>query len=148
VSALDDLIIKLETASEGSRRLDGEIAICLELIPRFDRSKYIDGTQFRFTAGDDGAIAVDKLLPDGRRYPEYGCLAPAHTTSLDAALTLVPEGFPYEIKARNVEGVMEYRAQLNYTKPSYAATPALALCIAALKARAAIAKATGETVAP
>jgi hypothetical protein len=61
------------------------------------------------------------------------------SASLDTALLLIPPGFGWAVHGSNVEGVMEYRAQGNYEPYVYGATPALALCAAALKARAALA---------
>ena len=62
----------------------------------------------------------------------------SYTTSIDAALTLVPEGWSYMI-----EGGLSTQSPSAYLRPpsqpgfdqGIAGTPALALCIAALKAR-------------
>lgn len=64
---------------------------------------------------------------------------PFYTASLDAALTLVPEGWHWSIYDTN--GVDKACAQVEPPEYDYephtgeAATPALALCAAALKAR-------------
>ena len=71
-------------------------------------------------------------------YKEVGW--PAYTTSMDAALTLVPEGHTYSF----IHRIGEYPEASVAAQPdagfwsavvATAATPALALCIAALKAR-------------
>ena len=65
---------------------------------------------------------------------------PSYTTSLGAALTLVPEGWLWEIK-RGVEAraiVWTLEKDYDETAPPtgyHAESPALALCIACLKAR-------------
>ena len=71
-----------------------------------------------------------------------GDYLPAFTASLDAALTLVPEGLAWRVEPAT-PGYTDwgkYRAGVTtwekpYDLPSYGATPAIALCIAALKAR-------------
>lgn len=139
---IDSLIRELEAATEGSRELDGAVG-CLAY-------------------KDIGAIAVSSkdelyLEPGPDMYPSLVC--PHYTTSLDAALTLVPEGFHWSMDNQYEDD--EYKAScLDYKsffkwlekKPSKktksfeaatvawwnhsrAPTPALALCIAALKAR-------------
>jgi hypothetical protein len=113
-----DLIARLEAPPEGSRVLDQEIFHALDLCP-----KVSDGT------------CCDYRAPD-------------YTTSLDAALTLVPDqaadeavfwrvgndgegGNPADFKAEIYVTSLLVGKQFNGT----AATPALALAIAALKAR-------------
>ncbi len=67
--------------------------------------------------------------------PADGGTVPAYTTSLDAALTLVPEGCEWEVYGGDKQAV----AVIYVSGPKYvdgrAPTPALAMCIAALKAR-------------
>ena len=71
-------------------------------------------------------------------------VAPAYTASLDAAVTLVPDGWswfcegPASISAAAHIWNPSARASAEYR--SLAKTPALALCAAALRARAAILK--------
>lgn len=58
---------------------------------------------------------------------------PRYTASIDAALTLVPEGWKWAVTSRNSACCHEQHvAPLNW---AYAPTPALALCIAALRAQ-------------
>lgn len=58
---------------------------------------------------------------------------PCFTRSLDAAITLVPEGVIWDVTSTGQAWVMDDNEQ----EISKAKTPALALCAAALKARAA-----------
>ena len=115
MTALAALIAKLEAATEGSRELDFAIRLVDE-----EPGTKIDG-----------------------RFAE---LVPRYTTSLDAALTLVPAdpkgGWYWRVGHSSL-----YRgwAHLNRYHPdncdtgdetsANAATPALALCMAALRAR-------------
>jgi len=112
---MNDLIKELEGATEGSRELDGRIlqAIC----PKAERRH--------------ASWYIDDLRTDLDLF----------TTSLDAALTLVPEGWKREIM-EFPEVIYEARlwdknANMNLlpTCQASASTLALAVCSAALKAR-------------
>lgn len=119
-----DLIQRLQEAAEGSRELDLEIGEAVAVV-RFNPAT--------------GRYRTDRLNKETLVHN-----APRYTTSIDAALTLVPEHFRWSVNARQnaVDRVDGYLAHVWFgTTPSYestetwAATPALALCIAALKAR-------------
>lgn len=111
---MNDLIEKLEAATEGSRELDTDIW---------------------------SAVRCPTLFND----------RPPYTTSLDAALTLVAEGWgwaaaeldegvPSAVTTNRKPQIKPGTLDSNPDKIDFrtkAATPALALCIAALKARAA-----------
>lgn len=127
---MTDLIARLESAPEGSRGLDAEIA--LHLYPRIS------------------TYESDEVRGSGHWVsPDYGAIyAENYTTSLDAALTLVPEGQEIWWEVRQMcslsspmkggEGIFSARVGLNYGADGYLGrsdNPALALCIAALKAR-------------
>jgi hypothetical protein len=105
-----------------------------------------------------GLTVVDEGHPIGRMcYDDIGAahLMPRYTASLDAAMTLVPESWGWMVSQPNakalssgllkertpVMGEVQYGCDQRYAVA--AATPALALCAAALRARAAIALATG-----
>ncbi len=68
---------------------------------------------------------------------------PRYTASIDAAITLIPEWLAYQcgcdIDLTPTARVFGHDVHTE----EFAASPAIALCIAALKARAAIARATG-----
>lgn len=120
-----DLIRKLEEASEGSRELDAQIL------------QYIDPKNEKKDWFADGKTGEPTPLPG----------SPYYTTSIDAAFTLVPEGYTGSVtfgqstSSSNIQfhesaelwnGEHGESCQEIYSK---AATPALALCIAALKTR-------------
>jgi hypothetical protein len=84
--------------------------------------------------------------PDGRRvsYSAHGDNPPPYTASLDAAVTLVPDGWGYEMR-RGYSGARRALCRMwdgsgIWIDGTVAATPALALCAAALRARAAMAQ--------
>lgn len=64
-------------------------------------------------------------------------VAPRYTSSLDAAVTLVPNGFQWQIRSIPTEETMVHVAQVDWRPPMNCQgySPAIALCIAALKAR-------------
>ena len=91
-----------------------------------------------------GGADYDRLDPDGYRSQWNG--VPAYTASLDAAMSLVPEGWTYvslEVCAKG-KPTQHCRAsverlvgpdEIDERVAGYAPTPALALCAAALRAR-------------
>lgn len=80
-------------------------------------------------------IAICAALGKTRLDPGFQT-APAYTDSLDAALTLVPEGLGWIISRHDNGGA--YWAEVGDEPWQYTgATPAIALCIPALKARSA-----------
>jgi len=123
------LIEQIEAADAGSRELDAEIARVFEperiWLPVMS---YGHGVY----ANANGSASM----------------CPAYTTSLDAAMTLVPEGWRLAAMAEHdpkdgksivhlVRIGKGYGGQVDDRRWSNAATPALALCAAALRARAA-----------
>ena len=114
-----ELIRRLEEATEGSRFLDGQIASYLGIFP------------------DMGYETWEAVERD----------APHYTTSIDAALTLVPEGldgkdtcvlFERYANGKGNCGILPWwkRSRDDEVWSKEQATLPLALCIAALKARA------------
>lgn len=114
---MKNLIARLEAATEGSRELDAEIAKMVGTF-RSERSKdEYHGTHFG---------------------PDY---SPPYTTSIDTALTLMSEGWFWDIqnepefggycRMTDVPDIGEKMKDI----VGYASTPALATCSAALKAR-------------
>ena len=100
----DNLIARLEAATEGSRELHAETA----------------GLRWNSVGFYYHQNGVDHTGPN-------------YTTSLDAALTLVPEEFDWTLGHTN--SGLTIHAQVGPKIECFADTPALALCIAALKAR-------------
>ena len=119
---MEELIAMLEAATEGGRELDGKIHL------------------WRI---------ADALLSDGsdghavRRELGHWSAPPPYTTSLDAALTLVPEGRYVKLTLDRAHNKAWVWVELDDTEAVARKTPALALCIAALKARMAIAPQAG-----
>ena len=107
---MTDLIARLEEAAEGSHRLDAQIA---------------------------GAVSVAILMDE-----DWSHTGPHYTTSIDAALTLVPEGWYVSIAYQDHNDA-NYSWNVAIVRKGQAASAesgprnsfALALCIAALRAR-------------
>jgi hypothetical protein len=142
-----DLVARLEKASGPDRELDADIAIAVfatvntedDLVYARKRSPGNDATHpgHYFIKSRSGAQAHS---------------APHYTASVDAALTLVPEGWRFDISNRAPtphagrayihNGELIYAGVGGTRNPRYqafentAASPAIAICIAALRARA------------
>lgn len=146
---MKELIKRLEEASEGSRELDAEIAVAVgHRVPSVP-----DGAE-------DLAYAKlptihDKCEPGTywivQRSGMFLSTAPRFTTSLDAALTLIPERWAVEAVSwwpgggsgevsllpchQDKDGIWWHTATDGPRIETEAKTPALALCIAALRAQ-------------
>lgn len=115
------LIERLEKAEAGSRELDAEIGAWLEA-----------------NAGDDHGPGSNYHQSRQKTWMGVkGWEWRRWSTSIDAALTLVPDGRKWTVGCRlGPQG--GYVTTLSEMKQCwYGATPALALCIAALRARGA-----------
>lgn len=166
---MKELIARLEAATEGSRELDGDIALAIGLYKVWlSKHRYwnFEGpNDKRGTWPDSGIPEYDsrtgkKIVltekPD-RSWVYYIGDVPEFTTSIEAALTLVPEGWGWEVGSPYADGeplgggqpwaqiwkrganvridglaAVPYAPGRSHTN---AQTPALALCIAALRAR-------------
>lgn len=148
---MSDLIERLEKATEGSRELDAAITVALDIRPKWLR-------------GDSGELWVRKTGTPGM--PEIAWLSsviktkgagnptawhsfeymkganvyPNYTTSLDAAMTLVPDDWRVEHIGESLPPVVAWGVELHYRDDDCAIqrvanTPALALCSASLRAR-------------
>ena len=116
------IVPALERASEGSRELDVRIAV--EVAGFRD----IHGDGSLFDRGNDGYWTIDG---DEKTAP-----LPHYTTSLDAGLTLVPEGWDRTVSRVGGKCTATIGPQnAPDHEPCGGATEALALCIAAPKAR-------------
>ena len=129
------LIARLEAASEGSRELDRAIHLVVFADFIKERGMVEDG--------------------DGWRDPQYGAIAPPqdYTTSLDAAITLVPKGWFWRVGRTSIYAgwALVHKTHPDHGEPgrnefgwskATGTTPVLALCIAVLKARSAAEKET------
>lgn len=150
---IDELIVALETATEGSRELDAAIGAAVGDMndPDFDPARWIVSPQYEagYSQWDGIGVVAYLILPDTGEKRKIAWRKPKpYTTSLDAALTLVPSGWFYMLISGRPE--MGYRCDLgrdelkheqfiHYHDPAVlkarAATPPLSLCVTALKAR-------------
>ena len=121
---MQELIARLEAAEAGSRELDAAVWAASNGYELFEH----DGAGWRY-----------RMKPDDiMRHERTGYIS-SYTTSLDAALALAERvvgdrEWMVEVKDRPLGRV--HRACLGIVGPVYASTPALALCIAILKAKA------------
>lgn len=121
----EELITALETATGPCRELDAQIAMAAGIAP---------AVAFRpCVSPDPGTFGVGA-------YDTW--VAPLYTASVDAALMLVPEGFCWEVRKGYVPEATVWQIGCEYDEGSgrtlphaQAPTPAIALCIAALRAR-------------
>ena len=127
---LEALIAKL-VVGEGSRELDAQIHLT--------RRDLLAGLGFTFVAPLLAYAESDGWVVDGKHSSE----APHYTTSIDAALTLVPEGYDVDFTIAGLRDKISVSSvdlsrgsQEDCVARSNARTPALAICIAALRARA------------
>ena len=135
MTAIASLIARLEAATTGgTRKLNGDIAAALRITP-LRAPDWLVNWDGDFGADETGQVAC--LHSDGRRGVNWA--PPSFTSSIDSALTLVPEGYCFEIRSnpftRRKSATLYTRGDVLFWVE--APTPALALCIAALKARAA-----------
>ena len=119
---------------------DREVLLRLaERCEREEPGKHLDA----YIGAAIGAKPKDKKIPKRGHYIGGKAVLlriervwPAYTTSLDAAVTLVPEGFAWSAGAetRSNASVDKWG---EISEQGVAQTPALALCAASLRARAA-----------
>lgn len=127
---VQQLVERLEKATEGDWELDKLIYELVNFPTEWRGFKIVQ--QWTCANGTYGF-----KTEDGTRYAN--CIsAPRYTTSIDAALTLVPDGLKWSVGTWSDNfakvgpegfGPAKFSAENN-------PTPALALCIAALKAQA------------
>ncbi len=136
--ALADLIARLEAATEPSRILDLSIrkvvGVC---IPLRALCGHDDGNWCRIVG--DQIIEIGHARVSGMNSTDF--YLPRYTASIDAALSLVPSAVEWSVNA-DLENGCYYAVVANDVwdeafedVSGRSVTPALALCIAALKAR-------------
>ena len=108
----DELIARLEAATGPCRELDAAIAEAIGHTVKYDKDHPRDTTPYY------------QPVPDYSWQP-----VPTYSASIDAALTLVPSTMNATIDTRKPAAATLGGEWV------YAPTPALAICIAALKAR-------------
>jgi hypothetical protein len=135
MSDLESLIERLAALSGPDRRLDAEIACAIKF------------PHLRPAEPDDHKEHQRGYLPSAGNIwcPTGFLMADSYTSSIDAALTLVPEGLGIALDTRPHSQVTKLGSEAlawcseDRDVPSVAVlgrTPAIALCIAALRARA------------
>lgn len=135
-----ELIERLEKAAGPDRELDAEIAAHLQIVPEFDRSIIRQDVTLRFVP-NDGGIGRVRVYCSASPLPLHGRAVPSYTSSLDSALSLVPEGCFWSCGGPDNTLITRPKpwAEIWQGKASEwkgeGATPAIALVIAALKAR-------------
>jgi len=145
VTDMHDLITKLETLDGPDREVDALIAVAADWRPEWLRSHPRYGLR---AYGKE--VQYTSLPRWSRGSPTYE--PPTFTDSIDAALTLVPEGCGYKIvhgpgdvrstatvllPAKNGDGSITDPNSWARPIDALSKTPAIALCIASLKALAA-----------
>lgn len=124
-----DLIARLEEATEGGRELDA----ALEVVKRaWDAEKAGVAPEH---AAQWRHLGTGWVGDDHTKY-----MAPRYSTSIDAALLLVPGDWRLEHLGEQLHLPQMWECELHNRNEEQAiqgeaATPALAICIAALKAR-------------
>ena len=127
---MTDLIHRLEAAEGPSRELDVEIGMLVEGVPCERMSQYL--TRYWAYREWREETKGDKILIHDR----MAITAPYYTASLDAAVSLVPEGTYCKMQiGRDRKHNWVWVESVTCETVACHATPALALCIAALKAR-------------
>ena len=122
---MQELISKLEAASGGSKELDAEIADAVGVASRSRRTASGKSKGREWFVDSHGGVQTWAQDP------------PPYTTSLDAALTLVPEGWTGIIPVSGGDDAWLWQSGGGAGRGVRVSgtTPALALTIAALKAR-------------
>ncbi len=115
---LTDLADRVARLTGPDREVDAAIAVAAKVVPHDFEPAFEPGYW--------------RAMYDNRHW-----YAPEYTASIDAAMTLVPEGYDYGIYRVSGECQVEVGAAETFQLEQVtAATPALALTAAALRARA------------
>ncbi len=126
MTSLTSLIERIEAATGGDMELDAEIWLACTPGATRDKWSYIHKATGRECTVDETRDATYRLI-----------IVPEYTTSIDAALTLLPEGLEFEFT--NIYGVAAVSVGINAESPCYARREdgniTLALLAAILRAR-------------
>lgn len=128
---LSELIGRLEKSTGPDRELDCAIAYAVDF--------KCEGTETTWRQLVD-QIGMEYAVANATRFHSFWREAiPQFTGSVDAALTLVPEGWNWQAQGNDVLGRVKPYAIMGLPGQAEAdgmgASPAIALCIASLKAR-------------
>ena len=131
---MNDIIERLEAAEHGSRELDAEIHSRQLGADWYAKNQYEDGS-------GKWLCYCTSLFIDSDRKHEQTKLPPYYTESIDAAITLIPDGLWWVLNSgvqhpnhRSLAQVSSKERTGPISHEAHGATPALSLCTAALKA--------------
>ena len=127
MTSLTSLIERIEAATGGDRELDAEIWLACTPGATRDKWSYVHRATGRECTVDETRNATDRLI-----------IVPSYTTSIDAALTLLPEGNDWSLFFDNgaaLAGCQPASEDGCDITDTPGATPALALLAAILSAR-------------
>lgn len=127
-----DLISRLEAAEQGSREFDGLIAVAIDAPRKFFESKGLDfAPEARHVDGPE-CFGGEPTWGGGG----YLFEAPPYTTSMDAAMSLIPEGWFLEVTGGGRDWSVRVTPDGEGKEAiGLAASLALALTAASLRAR-------------
>lgn len=132
---LEELVGRLALTDSPSRELDAEIAACVRVTP--ENMLWVSNWKGEMRAIQGLVHLIGNSGSCGSFHPL------AYTRSVDAAMTLIPRTPPnttptgiWDWQFEQTNGGLTISARVGPQKePSFADTPAIALCIAALRAR-------------
>lgn len=137
---IESIIGRLEKATGPDREIDGEIEAALGA-PSFTRFDLAEGYHWEFEAdGMAGEVSAFSVLGNKTSRRQKRFQAPVYTASVDAALTLLPEGFKWKLGySRHVPCVAELVDYSDRAAGQFVgecdSNHAVALTLAALRAR-------------
>ncbi len=133
---LTELANRVERLSEPSREVDAEIALSCGVVSEREGNTFYGHKDYSCMVLERDYYDIEGSAPE----------LPAYTTSLDAAMTLVPEGLRFEVTTTGYKpgATVCGNTLTGVHEGSYAATPALALTAAALRGRASLLSEKGE----
>ena len=138
---MTELIKRLETAETGSRELDAEIAIHIGWKhSKVQKGHGLSGAPIwshEWQSPDGHETDFERVSEFVQGNPEIVAadIVPTFSTNIDAALTLAPEGWSWRVGNVPSGGGFADLGTQTSLQCIEGGTPALALCIAALKAR-------------
>lgn len=140
---LTSLIDRIEAATEGSRELDGDIALLVGWEPTHDRQSTLKWS-------DTYPSCRERWIGD--RAPFNNWRVPHYSTSIDAALTLLPEGWWWSAGVCRRENHASVGTEIGTVEgelifETFGATAPLALLAAILRARQAAQSGQAQTEA-